>query len=260
MIVVDMKQNSEEWEEFRKGKSGGSGFNALYNSKAISKNDILNKLKEKNGEFVAEKGATTGSLFELLSDKDIAELKIKQGYTKRYYEMLAETVARPLTPNDYGDNIPAKDLMKVRGHILEPMIADLFEKKTGKKLDKINGVWVSESDIRSYISPDRAITSEDGKIYEAVEIKALSSPKVLEIWKTNKIPDEYMPQIVKYFIVNDDLKKLYWVVGTDLIPNLEIQIFEVKRENIQKEIDILREYEKLILNELDKDVENLEKM
>lgn len=232
MKILDIDQNSEEWLEYRKGKSGGSAFGKMY---------------KVNG-------------------------RTNDGIKDQFFTMLAERVARPMTPNDYMDRVPegVSFSWAVRGHILEPEAAKAFELKTGKVLDD-GKVWASDSDLNSYISPDRVIVSPDGKIREAVEIKCLSSEKVLKVWWDKMhneydtdmwcIPsNEYQAQVLKYFMVNDDLETLYWVLYTDLIPKLELQILEIKRLDILNWIEDARMVEKRYLdtlNEAEKLIENL---
>lgn len=222
MKILDINQNSEEWLEYRKGKSGGSAFGKIY---------------KVNG-------------------------RTNDGIKDQFFTMLAERVARPMTPNDYMDRVPegVSFSWAVRGHILEPEAAKAFELKTGKVLDD-GKVWASDSDLNSYISPDRVIVSPDGKIREAVEIKCLSSEKVLKVWWDKMhneydtdmwcIPsNEYQAQVLKYFMVNDDLETLYWVLYTDLIPKLELQILEIKRIDIMNWIEDARMVEKRYLETL----------
>lgn len=223
MRIIDIDQNSEDWEEFRNGKSGGSAFGKMY------------KINGRTND----------------------ELK------EQFFVMLAERVSRPMTPNDYLDRVPEgiNFSWAVRGHILEPEAAKAFELKTNKILSD-GKVWVSDDDYNSYVSPDRSIVSEDGKIREAVEIKCLSSPKVLNVWWNKKhlklgesdfeaiISNDYKAQVIKYFLINEDLEKLYWVVYTDLIPNLEMQILEVSRQDIEKYLPLASSVEKHYLNEL----------
>ena len=233
MKIVELDQNSEEWLEYRKGKSGGSAFGKLYKVN----------------------GRTNGTL------KD------------QFFVMLAERVARPMTPNDYLDKVPEGITFSwaVRGHILEPEAAKAFELKTGKILDD-GKVWASDYDPSSYVSPDRVIKSSDGKIREAVEIKCLSSEKVLKVWWDRQhlttdgsdfwaLPsNEYQAQVIKYFMVNDDLETLYWVVYTDLIPKLELQILEIKRLDIINWVEDARTVEKRYLQTLDEAEKILEGM
>lgn len=233
MKIVELDQNSEEWLEYRKGKSGGSAFGKLYK--------------------------VNGRTNETLKDQ--------------FFVMLAERVARPMTPNDYLDRMPEGLTFSwaVRGHILEPEAAKAFELETGKILDD-GKVWASDYDPSSYVSPDRVIKSSDGKIREAVEIKCLSSEKVLKVWWDRRLlttdgsdfwalpSNEYQAQVIKYFMVNDDLETLYWVLYTDLIPKLELQILTIKREDIVSLIEDARGVEKRYLETLDEAEKMLEDM
>ena len=255
MKVWEIEQNTEEWLEWRKGKSGGSEIKDLWVSGLPLKSDMIKALG--GGEDIKKLSAE--ELGKKLTPNMMAELKLERKPKKHYYELLAERVARPLTPNDYIDRLNGKPFsMMERGHILEPEIAARFEQVTGLTLDAKSVVWESDYSPYAYISPDRTITSEDGKVRTAVEIKALDSPKVLEIWKTGDVPEEYIPQIVKYFTVNDDLEVLYWVVGTDLIPGLEIQIFRIPRSDVEDKIEELKAFEIGVLSMLEKDVEAIE--
>lgn len=225
MKILDLDQNSDEWLEFRKGKSGGSAFGKLFKVNGKKNICLLNEVKD------------------------------------QFFVMLAERVARPMTPNDYLDRVPEGIPFSwaVRGHILEPEAAKAFELKYGVVLDE-GKVWASDDSLNSYVSPDRIITSQDGKIREAVEIKCLSSEKVLKVWWNRRfyndfeaIPsNEYKAQVIKYFLVNSDLEKVYWVVYTDLIPSLELQVLEIKRANIEPYIMEAKETEELYLGLLDK--------
>ena len=222
MKILDIEQNSEEWLEYRKGKSGGSLFGKIYKVDG-RKNDEL---------------------------KD------------QFFVMLAERVARPMTPNDYLDRVPegVPFSWAVRGHILEDDAAKAFSAKYGKVLSE-GKVWTSYAGSYSYVSPDRSIISPDGKIREAVEIKCLSSEKVLKVWwqknccgkdDFNSIPsNEYKAQVLKYFMVNEDLEKVYWVVYTDLIPQLELQVLEITRDRVQMYLEDAKAVELRYLDALD---------
>lgn len=224
MRVLEIDQNTEEWEEFRKGKSGGSAFYKIF----------------KAG------GRSNGSIND------------------QFFKMLAERVARPMTPNDYMDRVPdgVPFSWAVRGHILEEDAAKLFAERYHKNL-KPGYVWMSGYDENSYVSPDRAIVNTQGNIREAVEIKCLSSEKVLKIWYERMnmepeecdfdiLPSEYQSQVLKYFMVNEGLKKLYWVLYTDLIPGLELQVLEINKEDVRPFLDQAVAVEKSWLEELKK--------
>lgn len=262
MKTLNIQQNTEEWLEYRKGKSGGSEFKDLYSASLPLKGVIMDFLTKESRTIPDKKHQTIPELIQLLEPRELAQLKLMGKPKKRYYEMIAERVARPITPNDYTDRLNGEPFsMMARGHILEPEIADNFAKATGKELSDFDGVWVRDNNPNSYVSPDRVIVGDDGVIREAVEIKALGSAGVIEVWKTGKIPEEYMPQVYKYFIVNKDLETLHWVVGTDVIPGLELQIITINRSDIDpytlKEAEA---YEDLILESVEADAMEIIKL
>lgn len=261
MKVLKLQQNSEEWLEFRKGKSGGSQFKDLYIPGLPLKSKIVAKLEEFQPLPAADKKLTVKELAGMLEPSELVELKLEMDPKKQYYEMIAERVARPITPNDYVDELNGEPFsMMARGHILEPKAIAAFEEKTGKKCDEDSVVWVSDYDENAYISPDGCITDEDGKVTEAVEVKCLSSPEIVKAYLTDEYPKEYQPQVLKYFMVNDDLEVLHFAMYTDLIPGLELQIFDIKREEVADQIEEARTFEKAILERIDADTKKIEEL
>lgn len=254
MKVLKIQQNSEEWLEFRKGKSGGSEFKDLWIPGYPLKSKIIEEL-EKDGQPLPpeDKKMTVAELAGMLEPEELAELKLAGEPKERYYEIIAERVARPVTPNDYADQLGGEPFsMMARGHILEPEAIAAFEAKTGKKVDEDSVVWISDYDPNAYVSPDGVITNKDGKATEAIEVKCLSSAKVVKAYLEKKYPKEYAPQILKYFMVNDDLEVLHFVIYTDLIPGLELQIFDIKREDMEQQYVEAKVFEKVILKRIDK--------
>ena len=254
MKVLKIQQNSEEWLEFRKGKSGGSEFKDLWIPGYPLKSKIVAEL-EKDGQTLPpeDKKMSVAELAAMLEPEELAELKLAGEPKERYYEIIAERVARPITPNDYIDQLNGEPFsMMVRGHILEPEAIAAFEAKTGKKVDEESCVWVSDYDPNAYVSPDGCITDKDGKIREAVEVKCLSSAKVVKAFLEKKYPKEYAPQVLKYFMVNEDLEVLHFVIYTDVIPGLELQVFDIKREDMEEQYVEAKVFEKVILKRIEK--------
>lgn len=262
MKVLKIQQNSEEWLEFRKGKSGGSEFKDLWIPGYPLKSKIIEQL-EKDGQPLSpeDKKLAVADLAGMLEPEELAELKLAGEPKERYYEIIAERVARPITPNDYIDQLGGESFsMMARGHILEPEAIVAFEEKTGKKVDDESCVWISDYDPNAYISPDGCITDKDGKIREAIEVKCLDSAKIVKAYLTGKYPKEYMPQALKYFMVNDDLETLYFVLYTDVIPGLELQIFEIKREEMEQLYVEAKVFEKVVLERIEKDASKIESL
>lgn len=245
MKIRKIEQRSEEWFEYRKGKSGGSEFKDLWIPGLPLKSKIIEAL-EKDGQALSpeDKKLTAARLAEMLEPEELAQLKLDSDPKRKYYEIIADEVARPITPNDYVDRLNGREFsMMARGEILEDEAREAFENATGKKLDEETDIWEDEENPNIYISPDGYITSKDGKIREAVEIKCLSSWEIIKAWKTGTYPKEYEPQALKYFMINPDLEILHFVLYTDVIPGLDIQIFDIKREEVESRITEAKVFE-----------------
>ena len=74
---------------------------------------------------------------------------------------------------------------------------------------------------------------------------------------TGNYPKEYFPQVCKYFIVNEDLKTLYFALYTDLIPELELQIWTIKREDVEASLEEMRAYEDAVMQMIDRDAQKI---
>lgn len=108
-----------------------------------------------------------------------------------------------------------------RGTAEEPFARKAFEKKFKKKVQTV-GICVSDKFPWLAHSPDGLITDKAGKYSEGLEIKNPDSATMvsyrMEGAKYNNrgldaIPTKkYKWQVVDAFLVNEDLKKLYFVV------------------------------------------------
>lgn len=261
MKLRKIEQRSEDWYEYRKGKSGGSEFKDLWIPGLPLKAKMIEYL-EKDGQLLSpEDKRTSEDLAALLEPEELAKLKLDSDPKRKYYEIIADEVARPLTPNDYVDKLNGREFsMMARGEILEPEAREAFEKATGKKLDADTDIWEDEDNPNIYISPDGYITDTDGKIHEAIEIKCLSSWEIIRAWKTQSYPKEYEPQALKYFMVNPDLEVLHFVLYTDLIPGLDIQIFDIKREEVKDRLAEAMVFESAVMELIKKDINKIREL
>lgn len=168
-------------------------------------------------------------------------LKSGKGKKMGYYEILAERVAIPANSENVMD----------RGHRLEVEAVERFEEETGEKVNKDLVMMVREDDENIAYSPDGFI----GKNKD-VEVKCLSSARHIEAYLTQKIPSEYMEQILQGFVVNDDLETRYMVFYD---PRMPISFFylTINRSDYIEEIAYLFETEKNIQVELAEDEKKL---
>lgn len=173
--------------------------------------------------------------------KDIITLK-GTGKKKGYYELIAERLAIPASQENPMD----------RGHRLEEEAIQRFEKEIGKKVDTSLVLWIREDDENIAVSPDGFIGDN-----EAVEIKCLASSSHIESLLTNEVPKEYEFQILQYFIVNEKLQTLYFVMYDPRLSVKDFFYFTIKREDKQEEIDKYLKYQRDTIKEINEIVNSL---
>lgn len=129
------------------------------------------------------------------------------------------------------------------GQDMEPMAIEAFEKKHLKMVEEAG--WVESKDPklkgRHGCSPDGIID-----IWSWIEVKCLATQNHLKAILDNKVPTEYMPQIINYFVTNIDLKVVYFILFDPRVrlEHLRLHVIEVKKEDIADKID--EGYEKII--------------
>lgn len=166
----------------------------------------------------------------------LKDLIVKRGTKPKmgFYEIIAERVAVPRTDENVMD----------RGRRLEDEAIDRFEQETGKKVNRDLVIWCRNDDENIAISPDGFI----GKT-EAVEVKCLSSARHIEAYLTREVPSDYEAQVLQYFVVNDDIKKVYMVFYDPRMPK-DLFWLEVKREDVQDKVAEYLELERKALEEI----------
>lgn len=241
-----MQQNSPEWYEFRLDKIGGSSSTYLTPSSPL-KSDIISALEMKGIDFYPSDSRE--NLAKLLPVDKMVQLMLDKDHKDEFYKLLAHRVSRPITPNDYVDKLDGRPFtMMRRGHILEPEAIEAASKELGVEFVGGDSVWVSDMHPSLYVSPDAH--NKDNTV--AVEVKCLDTYKHLRAWHEKEYPKQYTKQAIKYFGVNEKLEILYFVLYTDVVPSCPILIFEIKREDVEEEIQVLMTYEASVVGELDK--------
>lgn len=185
----------------------------------------MKTLSFKNEEdwLQARKGKSMGS--------SLKDLVVKRGTGEkiRFYEIIAERIATPADDED----------VMLRGKRLELEAIEVFEQKTGYNVDNSLVIWEREDNKDIAISPDGFIDDET-----AVEVKCLSSAKHIEAYLTKEIPSDYEYQVLQYFIVNEKLQTLYFVMYDPRMPeHLQMHYFTITREKVQEQVDIYLAYQ-----------------
>lgn len=142
-----------------------------------------------------------------------------------------------------------------RGHRLEDEAIELFKKETGKEVVKV-GLCVRDDNDSIALSPDGLILN-NGKYTEAVEVKCLGSAWHLQAIIEKAIPSSYYYQSLQYFIVNDDLEKLYFIFYDPRISCKPYYCLEMTREEVQDDIKLYKEYQEKTLSEINGYIEQL---
>lgn len=185
---------------------------------------------ETNEEWMqARRGKITGS-----GAKDITPKARGTGYKDGFYALIAEKLSIPRDEENPMD----------RGHRLEEEAVARFAEDTGLEVDTSLQIWSRQDDESIAISPDGVV---EGKPW-AVEVKCLSDAKHIKAYMTQEIPDDYEEQILQYFVVNDDLEKVFMVFYD---PNLSVKDYfylEINRD--QQRVEQFLEMERQVLEQV----------
>lgn len=246
MQVINLKQGSEEWLEFRRGKITGTRLGDVWSDKLYTATDVKRELYAAGIDF--KKSAPLAELEALLPSATLQKLRDSAPKKVGFYETIAERLAI----DEDGDET-AMD----RGLRLEDEASLEFEKRYGKKTELV-GCWQSDEEPRIINSPDRQVVPRKGKpITEAVEIKCLGSARHIEAVIENKIPSQYDSQVIQYFIVNPDLKTLYFVFYDPRLQSVPFHCIEVSRESLGNKPEQYKQFQIEQLRLMDEIVERL---
>lgn len=199
------------------------------------------KFTEESEWLAARLGKITGSRAYDVSPKERGS-----GYRKGFYELIAERLA---LPSD-GENAMN------RGHRLEPEAIDRFEQDKEKQVNRDLMIWTREDNDAIAVSPDGAI-EENGKFVEGVEVKCLAAASHIEVYLTKVVDKEYVYQVKQHFAVNPDLRKMSLVFYNPLLKVADYFLIEYTREEVQADVDVMLEQEKMTLDEVDRIVASL---
>lgn len=251
MKIIKLQQTSPEWRNLRLGKITGSSLKDIVTDPEIPKEKIIEQIIEL-GIVDFKKTDKKENLIALLPHEALDKLvtaSIKEADRKiGFYQLVADRLS---SGNDMPDESPME-----RGIRLEPEAIEVFMEETDFVVDRDIGLCVSDENPNIAYSPDGVIIT-DYKIKEDVEVKCLSSAKHLEAYFTQEIPKEYYAQMIQGFIVNPDLEKRYMVFYDPRIMVKSIHWIELKRSDVTVDIKFYREYQELVLQEVEELVKQL---
>ena len=257
MKILDIEQRSQEWLDFHEGRISGSSAKDYSSVRYIPKAELVEFAQSKGHDF--PKDLTMDNIRAMLTEDELNELYANVQINDSIYKLIAQRIAKPINPNDYADRLNgATYSAMLRGQILEDEARELISEKLGKKI--IPGrVWQSEENEYMICSPDGEIVDDTGKVSEAVEIKCLDSWKVVKAYYEKHPPLDYEAQIIQYFLVNENLQKLYFCIYSDVFtnPDLGLQIFELKREDYREKIELTGRVQNATLGLVEREVQKL---
>ena len=124
------------------------------------------------------------------------------------------------------------------GSYLEPFVAELFERETGKKVRRKNRMLVNTDYPWAFADVDRLVVGEKALL----EIKTTNSLPVMRKFRNGEYPESWYCQITHYLAVSG-LEKAYLAV---LIGCKEFKLFEIERD--EEEIEALMKAEEQFWN------------
>lgn len=118
-----------------------------------------------------------------------------------------------------------------RGKDCEPVAISLYQHMTGVVIDSV-GFCVSEENDMLALSPDGFTSDRTG----AIEVKSPNTATHVKYILGDKIPSEYLPQVMTYFLVNTKLEWLDFISFDDRYKPKPIWIKRVTREELKDQL------------------------
>lgn len=233
-MKINITQNTEEWLAFRRGKITGSKVKAIVTLPNKTQQAVRLLKQGLTDEEVAKRVSCS-----LATVKKARNVKIEEKRSIEFYQLIADRIA----------TVHEGDPME-RGHELESVAISLYEEKHDTTVES-GMMYVSDDNENIALSPD-GIAGKTG-----IEVKCLKSARHLQAYFEQTIPNEYMPQIYQYFIVIPELEAVDMVFYDPNIPLLPYHEIRVERKDHKQGIDIYKQEQIRILEEVDKLIESL---
>lgn len=211
----------------------------------------LSQSNDREAWLEARRGIITGTKVG-----KVAPPKRGNGTSQGVFELLAEKICIAK------DGEPERD----RGLRLENEALKLTADKFKLKLNLDAGMWLSD-DGKLGISPDAAEDSK--KPTYAAEAKCLDSKNhlqgILTDYSNKKLPNynpldslkiatsDFTPQVIQYFVINPDLKTVYFTIYDDrqALDNIMHYVIQIHRKDVSEYIDGQEAYQRDAINKVD---------
>ena len=201
----------------------------------------ITRYEDKSEWFEARRGRISGSTVKDLIVKRGTEMK------KGYYQLIADR----LTVDEDEEN-PMD-----RGNRLEVEATEMFIKKMEDegfpKEEWITDLVIWEREENQYIA-----LSPDGyhvDLEQAIEVKCLNSADHIKAYINKEIPKEYEDQVTQYFVVNEKLETLHFVMYDPRLTVANFFVLTAKRDD--KKVEDYLKQEQNILAKVDAQVAKL---
>jgi putative phage-type endonuclease len=184
---------------------------------------LIHKIEQGTPEWHATKlGVISGTVAGSLMGTPVAQ----EG---ALYELVGERLS-----SDIDDSGNAAE----RGIELEPEARAYFEKVYKTKVETVG--FTTREDCRWIGSSPDGLIHDMGKYRAAIEIKCLSARNHIQAIEENEIPKKYCWQVIQYFLVNDDLETLHFVLYNPLLTKIPFHVITISRGDVDADIEKLR--------------------
>jgi putative phage-type endonuclease len=180
---------------------------------------VYNNIEQGSDEWHALKlGKITGTVAKSVMGTPVA-------YKTALYEIVGERLSTEIDDED----------PMGRGVLLEPVARQAYEERTGVKVETVG---FTERDDCKWIgsSPDGFVRVGD-KYTIALEIKCLGAKNHIRAIEENAVPKEYYWQVIQYFVVNDDLQEVHFVLFNPNITKAKLHLIVVTRDSVKGDIE-----------------------
>lgn len=198
---------------------------------------IIKKYKTEEEWLEDRKARITGSKLSSIAG-------VRGGRKIGFYQLIADRIAL------YEDGGTSD---RDRGHRLEVEAIEHLSHLVGLNFITDLCLWVREDNENMAYSPDGYTKN----LKVAAEVKCLGSARHLQAIIEDKIPDEYMPQVIQAFIVNDKLDTLYFTLYDPRLTAKPLHVIEKTRKMLLDEITYYRDFEERTLKQIDDYVSDL---